>query len=64
MKGKISPQLETILRDRKARDQLKNHLISGNDGQVVANNTTYAVHVEVRSTDESSLNNSTKGRHR
>jgi hypothetical protein len=61
MKGKISPQLETILRDRRARDQLKNHLISGSDGRVVANNKTYAVHVEVRTTGESSLDHPTKG---
>lgn len=34
MKGKISKQLEAILRDPRGREQLREHLLNGKDGRI------------------------------
>ena len=48
MKGNISRNLESILRDPRARDQLRIQLIEGRDGRITVGNVAYAVRVEDR----------------
>ena len=48
MKGKISQRLEMVLRDPSGREQLRELLLLGRDGRVVAGNRSFALHLEVR----------------
>ena len=48
MKGTISKRLEAVLRDPNGRDQLRNHLLKGRDGRIVAGDKTYTLRVDVR----------------
>lgn len=47
MKGKISKRLEAVLRDPQGREQLKEHLLSGRNGRVVADGKYYDLRVDV-----------------
>jgi hypothetical protein len=42
-KGKISPNLERILRDEEGRTSLRRLLINGRDGEITIGNTKYYV---------------------
>lgn len=52
MKGKISKQLEAILRDPKGREQLREHLLNGKDGRIQTADKSYifraGVHQDVK----------------
>jgi hypothetical protein len=41
MKGKISKQLEAILRDPRGREQLRDYLLNGKDGRIVTEDKSY-----------------------
>jgi hypothetical protein len=41
MKGKISKQLEAVLRDPKGRKQLREHLLHGKDGRIETAERSY-----------------------
>ena len=43
MKGRISENLEKILRDSEGRKQLRQSLVSGRDGTVRTDSATYRV---------------------
>jgi hypothetical protein len=44
MKGKISKQLEAILRDPRGREQLREHLLNGKDGRIRTAEGSYLFH--------------------
>jgi hypothetical protein len=48
MQGRVSAKLDRMLRDKKARGQLRDLLIKGESGRVTANGKTYTVNTEVR----------------
>lgn len=49
MKGKISKRLEAVLNDPKGREQLKDHLLHGTDGRIVAGGRSYTLRIDLRS---------------
>jgi hypothetical protein len=48
MKGKISKRLEAVLQDPEGRSQLKDRLLHGKDGRIVAGDKSYQFRVDVR----------------
>lgn len=48
MKGRISKELECVLRDPAAREQLRNRLIDGRDGRVAVGNKSFSVQTSVQ----------------
>lgn len=53
MKGKISPNLEKILRDERGRKLLRRALFREKDGEITVGSVTY--HVTTKSVDKSAL---------
>ena len=53
MKGKISRNLENILRDEEGRRSLRRSLIRGKDGDITVGNVKY--HVSTKPIDRSSF---------
>lgn len=49
MKGRISKELESVLRDPAAREQLRNRLIHGSDGRVSVGPKSFSVQTSVQS---------------
>ena len=47
MQVKVSPELDRVLRDKDARDELRKLLRKGQGGRVTVGDTTYRVNTEV-----------------
>ena len=50
MKGRISPQLEQVLKDPRGREELKNHLLRGEDGRIHSSEKNYLLKIDVTTT--------------